>query len=380
MLFDYETLKLIWWLIIGILLIGFAIADGMDMGVGTLLLFLGETDEERRAIINTIGPHWDGNQVWFITAGGALFAAWPMVYAAAFSGFYFAMMIVLFALFLRPIGFDYRSKIEDLRWRFFWDKALFVGSAVPPIIFGVAFGNLLQGVPFHLDEFLRITYTGSLFALLNPFALLCGLISLGMLTMHGGLWLQMRTDDEITGRAAKVVKNTVPFLVIGFVLAGLWLSAFVDGYVITAMPSAGSSFSPIDKTVEIQAAAWLTNYQTMPATILFPLLGIVAALLARLFSQKQRPGWGFFASSLSITGIICTAGFAMFPFLMPSSSDLNSSLTMWDAVSSHYTLNIMFIAVAILLPIILSYTFWCYRRMWRKVTVDEIKQNSHSAY
>ncbi|MBV1914276.1 MAG: cytochrome d ubiquinol oxidase subunit II [Pseudomonadales bacterium] len=380
MLFDYETLKLIWWVLIGVLLIGFAIADGMDMGVGTLLVFLGKNDEERRAIINTIGPHWDGNQVWFITAAAALFSAWPMVYAAAFSGFYFAMMIILFALFLRPIGFDYRSKIDDLRWRFFWDKALFVGSSVPPIIFGVAFGNLLQGVPFHFNEFLNITYTGSFLALLNPFALLCGVISLSMLIMQGALWLQMRTDDDIAERAKRAVKVVVLVLVAGFVLAGFWLSNFIDSYVIVEMPAAGSVFTPLDKTVALQSTGWLLNYQTMPLTMAFPLLGILGALCAWFFSHIKRPGMGFLASSMSIASIICTASFAMFPFLMPSSSDLNSSLTMWDAVSSHYTLNIMFMVVALLLPIILSYTFWCYRKMWRKVTVDEIKNNPHSTY
>ncbi|MGD9298976.1 MAG: cytochrome d ubiquinol oxidase subunit II, partial [Thiohalocapsa sp.] len=171
---DYEILKLVWWLLVGVLFIGFAVTDGMDMGVGTLLPFLGKNDAERRVIINTVGPHWDGNQVWLITAGGAIFAAWPLVYGAAFSGFYFAMLLALFALFFRPVGFDYRSKIENKAWRNAWDWGLFIGGAVPALVFGIAFGNLLQGVPFHLDELLRPYYTGSFFALLNPFALLAG--------------------------------------------------------------------------------------------------------------------------------------------------------------------------------------------------------------
>lgn len=152
MIIDYETLKLIWWMLVGVLLIGFVITDGFDMGAGALLPFLGRSDDERRVIINTVGPHWDGNQVWFITAGGAIFAAWPAVYAAAFSGFYIAMLLVLFALFFRPVGFDYRSKIEDPRWRRTWDWGLFVGGAVPALLFGVAFGNLLLGVPFEHNE------------------------------------------------------------------------------------------------------------------------------------------------------------------------------------------------------------------------------------
>ncbi len=145
---DYETLRVIWWVLIGVLLIGFAVTDGFDLGVGALLRIIGKTDDERRVMINTIGPHWDGNQVWFITAGGALFAAWPLIYAASFSGFYFAMLIVLAALWLRPVGFDYRSKLEDPRWRNAWDWALFVGGLVPALLFGVAFGNLFLGVPF----------------------------------------------------------------------------------------------------------------------------------------------------------------------------------------------------------------------------------------
>src|SRR6516165_921644 len=186
---DYETLKVIWWLFIGVLLIGFAVTDGFDLGIGTLLPFLGRNDEERRVMLNSVGPTWEGNQVWFITAGGAIFAAWPVVYATAFSGFYVALILTLFALFFRPVGFEYRSKLADPRWRNAWDWALFVGGAVPALIFGVAFGNLLQGVPFHFDADQRVFYTGSFWGLLNPFALLAGVVSLAMLAMHGAIFL-----------------------------------------------------------------------------------------------------------------------------------------------------------------------------------------------
>ena len=200
-MFDYATLKVIWWLLVGVLLIGFAIMDGHDMGVGTLLPFVGKTDNERRVVINTVGPHWDGNQVWFITGGGAIFAAWPLVYATAFSGFYWAMLAVLWALFFRPVGFDYRSKIDNPVWRKTWDWGLFVGGAIPPLIFGVAFGNLLQGVPFHFDNNLASYYTGSFWALLNPFALLCGLVSTTMITFHGAVYLAHRTEGAIGARS-----------------------------------------------------------------------------------------------------------------------------------------------------------------------------------
>ena len=180
---DYPTLKIIWWLLVGVLLIGFAIMDGHDMGVGTLLPFVGKTDDERRVVINSVGMHWEGNQVWFITGGGAIFAAWPLIYATAFSGFYWAMMAALWALFFRPVGFKYRSLLKDAQWRRSWDWGLFVGGFVPPVIFGVAFGNLLQGVPFQFNELLMVNYTGSFWQLLNPFALLAGIVSSAMITL-----------------------------------------------------------------------------------------------------------------------------------------------------------------------------------------------------
>ena len=226
---DYEFLRFIWWLLVGVLLIGFAITDGFDMGVGALLKVVGKDDMDRRVMINAVAPHWDGNQVWLITAGGALFAAWPPVYATAFSGFYLAMMLTLAALFMRPIGFDYRSKLENPAWRSNWDWALTFGSAVPPIIFGVAFGKLLQGVPFHFDALLRIKYTGSFFALLNPFALLVGVLSLLMFVSQGAAYLQMKTEGGLQKRS-----QTVGFIAgLGaaalFVLAGVWLNAGIDG-------------------------------------------------------------------------------------------------------------------------------------------------------
>ncbi|HSS46313.1 MAG TPA: cytochrome d ubiquinol oxidase subunit II, partial [Burkholderiales bacterium] len=218
MIFEYETLKLIWWVFVGLLLIGFAVMGGFDMGVGMLLPFLGKTDEERRAIINSIGATWEGNQTWLITGAGTTFAAWPLVYATAFSGFYIVLMLTLFALFFRPVGFDYRSKLQDRRWRNAWDWGLFAGAAVPTLVFGVAFGNLLLGVPFQLDNDLRITYTGSFWELFNPFGLLAGVVSAAMLIMHGAVYLQNRSEGAIYVRAQKAVKLSAIVLVIAFVL------------------------------------------------------------------------------------------------------------------------------------------------------------------
>jgi cytochrome d ubiquinol oxidase subunit II len=380
MIFDYETIKLVWWLLIGILLIGFAITDGMDMGVGIMLPFVGKNDIERRVVINTVGPHWDGNQVWLVTAGGALFAAWPAVYGAAFSGFYFAMLLALFVLFFRPVGFDYRSKIEDPRWRSTWDWGLFIGGVVPPLIFGIAFGNLIQGVPFYLDEFLRAHYTGSFFGLLNPFALLAGVISLSMVTLHGAIWLQLRTEDEITKRSKVWVKKAAIVTMASFALAGLWVIFGLDGYQIVSQPALDALPNPLAKTVEIGNGALLSTYQQFPLTMLFPLVGLGGAALTLLLSKANRPGLGYITSSMGLIGIIMTAGVSMFPFVMPSSSNPSSSFTVWDAASSHLTLTVMFWAVAIFLPIVVGYTIWCYRRMWGKVTATNIEANSHSAY
>jgi cytochrome bd ubiquinol oxidase subunit II len=380
MILDYETLKLIWWVLVGVLLIGFAVTDGMDMGVGTLLPFLGKNDLERRVIINTVGPHWDGNQVWLITAGGAIFAAWPLVYATAFSGFYFAMLLALFALFFRPVGFDYRSKIADPRWRSAWDWGLFIGGAVPALVFGIAFGNLIQGVPFHLDEFLRPWYTGGFFGLLNPFALLAGVVSLGMLTMHGAIWLQLRTEEPIVGRARVWAKWTGLITICAFALAGVWLSLGIDGFRVVAMPDPGATPNPLTKEVVHEAGAWLANYRNHPWTLLLPLIGFAGLGGAILLAMAQRPGLGLVVSGLGLSGVILTAGAAMFPFIMPSSTNPNSSLIVWDAVSSQRTLMIMFWAAVIFIPLILAYTTWTYRKMWRRVTVAEIAAQDHLAY
>jgi cytochrome d ubiquinol oxidase subunit II len=380
MIFDYPTLKFIWWLLIGVILIGFAVMDGHDMGVGTLLPFVGKTDEQRRVLLNTVGPHWDGNQVWFITGGAGIFAAWPSIYATAFSGFYWAMLAVLWALFFRPVGFDYRSKIDDPRWRTAWDWGLFAGGAVPPLIFGVAFGNLLQGVPFHLTEDMLPVYTGSFWGLLNPFALLCGIVSSMMVTGHGATYLALRTEGEVQRRAASAARLCIGLALLGFSLAGIWLALGDFGYAaVSALDPAGPS-NPLAKTVVHQAGAWFCNYKIFPATILIPALAYAAGLAAWGLVKKGRNGLAFAASGLMEAGIIGTAGAAMFPFMLPSSSVPSASLTVWDAASSPTTLTIMFWAALVMMPIIIGYTSWAYKVMSGKVTEAKIRENSHSLY
>ncbi len=379
-MFDYETLKLIWWLLVGVLLVGFAIMDGHDMGVGTLLPFVGKDDTERRVVINTVGPHWDGNQVWFITGGGAIFAAWPLVYATAFSGFYWAMLAVLWALFFRPVGFDYRSKIHNATWRQTWDWGLFVGGAVPPLIFGVAFGNLFQGVPFSFDDHLVSTYSGSFWALLNPFALLCGVVSTAMITFHGAIYLAHRTQGEIQWRALRAAGFFGGLMVLAFAAAGGWLWMAIPGYVIQSAVDGAALPDPLAKTVVREAGAWFANYRRYPATLALPVLGFAGVIAAQALARSGRTMAAFWASSLAIVGVIGTAGAALFPFIMPSSIDPDSSLTVWDSVSSRLTLNIMLWATLIFMPLIIIYTSWAYRVMGGKVTAAYVRENSHSAY
>ncbi len=377
---DYPSLKIIWWLLVGVLLVGFAIMDGHDMGVGTLLPFVGKNDVERRVVINTVGPHWDGNQVWFITGGGAIFAAWPLVYATAFSGFYWAMLAVLWALFFRPVGFDYRSKIDNPTWRKTWDWGLFIGGAVPPLIFGVAFGNLFLGVPFQFADNLMSTYTGTFWALLNPFALLCGVVSTAMITFHGAIYLMHRTDGAVYARSRTAMMLFGGLLLLTFSVAGLWLWQGIDGYAITSAVNPESLPNPLDKTVVRKAGAWLANYERYPATMALPAITYAGILIAMLLAAQGATLAAFVASSLAILGIIGTAGASLFPFIMPSSSDPRASLTVWDSVSSQLTLNIMLWATVIFMPIIIAYTSWAYKVMAGKVTAAYIRENEHAAY
>ncbi|MDQ5884015.1 MAG: cytochrome bd ubiquinol oxidase subunit [Pseudomonadota bacterium] len=375
---DYESLRVIWWILLGVLLIGFAIMDGFDMGVAICLPFLGKNDLERRLIINAIGPTWEGNQVWFILGGGAIFAAWPALYALSFSGFYYAMLLVLLALILRPVGFKYRSKLPAQKWRSFWDYALFVGGFVPALIFGVAMGNVLQGVPFHFDDTLRAYYTGSFFALLNPFALLCGLLSVSMLTMHGASFLGVKTRDAVQNRAKTVSRIMAVVTIILFALGGLWIS-HINAYVVqSTLPHDGPS-NPLYKQVETQVAAWLNNYQQYQILYIVPGLGFLGALCVIILNNRFKK-LAFIGSAMSVLGIIATVGVSMFPFILPSSSHPSHSLMVWDSSSSMLTLMIMLVATLIFFPIILCYTAWVYRVLRGPVTPEVLTQNQESAY
>lgn len=379
---SYDMLRVIWWLLLGVLLIGFAMTDGFDMGVGALLPFVGKTDVERRVVINTVGPVWEGNQVWFILGGGAIFAAWPPLYAVSFSGFYLAMFVVLAALIVRPVAFKYRSKRDGARWRMVWDWALFAGGAVPALIFGVAVGNVLQGVPFELTPDLFARYEGASYAkfagLLNPFALLVGGVSLAMLLTHGAAWLSFKAEGNVAARARSIGSVAGLVTIGGYMLAGLWLAFGIEGYAVISEVPANAPSNPLYSEVA-RTQSWLVAYAERPWITLAPLLGLLGMVMAVLGLRAGREGSTLLWSKLGIFGAISSVGLTMFPFLLPSSIDLRSSLTVWDSSSSHQTLFVMLVATVIFMPIILAYTAWVYKVLWGKVTEADVT-DSHSAY
>jgi len=370
---DYEMLRLIWWALLGVLLIGFAIFDGFDLGVGFLLPVVGRTDLERRLLINSIGPVWEGNQVWFILGGGAAFAAWPPLYAASFSGFYVAMFILLVALILRPVGFKFRGKVDDPRWRSTWDAALFLGAFVPSLIFGVAFGDPLLGVPFRLDADLRSWFEGGFLDLLSPFPLLCGLVSVAMLAMHGATYAVMKTDGVLQERSRRYGIGAAAATLLLFAIGGLCVAFLIDGYRITSPIDRLGPSNPTLKTVEIASGAWLDNYAAHPWTVVAPVLGFAGSALAAVLLAARRELPAFIASAVAVAGIVATPGLAMFPFILPSSIAPEASLTVWDSSSSRTTLFIMVIAVVIFLPIVLAYTAWVYRVLRGKILPEHLE-------
>jgi cytochrome d ubiquinol oxidase subunit II len=378
-MFDYETLKIIWWVLMVTLMLGFALTGGFDLGVATLLPWVGRTDDERRVAIGTIHATWEGNQTWLITFGGALFAAWPLVYAAGFSVLYIALIFTLFALFLRPLGFDYRDKLKSPRWRNNWDWGLFVGGAFPALVFGVAIGNLFLGLPFTFNADMRISYQGGFFGLFSPFGVFCGVLGVAMLALHGAAWIHLRTDEIVQARARRAAIVLGVAVAALFAIGGWWMQ-HIPGLRLDTVGDLNRALSPLTKTVSSAPGAWLDNLHNMKWVWIAPVAGIAGALLASL-GAARRSGWtGLAGSSLAITGIIVTAGLALFPFVLPSSSSPVSSLTAWDAVSSKKTLGIMLLVTTVMLPIIGLYTAWAYRIMRGTVTLAHVRDEDRAAY
>jgi len=312
-----------------------------------------------------------------VLGGGAIFAAFPPLYAVSFSGFYLAMIVILLALILRPVGFKFRGKVSDPRWRTTWDWALFVGGFVPALIMGVAVGNVLLGAPFHFDDSLRIFYTGNFFQLLMPFALLAGLVSLGMIVTHGATLIMGRTNGPISERARQLGTLSGIATIALFAVGGIWV-ALMNGYVVTSTIDPNAPINPLGKTVELVQGGWLRNYGLYPWMIAAPVIGFAGMALATLGLMGRYRWLAYLGSSAGIFGIVSTAGVSIFPFFLPSSTMPNAGLTLWDASSSHLTLFIMLLATVVFLPLIILYTAWVFRVMRGTVTTESLSKNPNA--
>jgi len=382
MMFDIQSLRIIWWLLLGILFIGFAVTDGFDLGAAILFPFVARNEKERTTVLNSIGPFWEGNQVWIILGAGAIFAAWPYVYAVAFSGFYFLILLLLLTLGIsRPVSFKYRSKLRSMGWRRFWDRIVFIGGLFPAFIFGMLVGNVLLGAPFYFNDELRLFYSGTFTQLFQPFALWCGLTSVCMLVMHGGLYLAIKTNNPIRQRAIMGSRMAAFLLMISFAIAGYWIAYGVTGYEVLSGSDPEGFSNPLYKQVVPKVGAWLDNYSRYPFLISAPLLGFLGAMGAIFTARFFNSRLAFIFSSFSIIGVIATVGVSMFPFILPSSINLASSLLVWDASSSQLTLLMMLFATLIFIPLILVYTSWVYYVLRGKAQPDDDEEeNKEGAY
>lgn len=334
-------LNALWFLLITVLFIGFFFLEGFDYGVGILLPFLGKTDRERRQIINTIGPVWDGNEVWMITAGGAMFAAFPNWYATLFSGFYLALVLMLVALIGRGVAFEFRSKQPGLRWRQWWDRAIFFGSAIPALLWGVALANLVRGVP--IDE--NMIFTGNLLTLLNPYSLLAGLVSLSVWTLHGAIFLSLKTDGPVRERAEAITKRVGPVATV--LVAALVVFTYFDTDILTTQ-GVVPPLTAVGAGLALLATGWAVN--------------------------DKRFGTGFILMGAHIALTTITAFNGLFPRVMISSLNPDWSLTIYNAAASEYTLQIMTVVALVLVPIVLvyqSWTYWVFRK--RITTTSELE-------
>jgi len=373
----YATLQVIWWLLLGVLLIGSAVMVGMDMGVGTILRYVGRNDLERRVALNVIGPHWDGNQVWFILGGGAVFAAFPLIYATAFSGFYVVMLLLLWAMIMRPLGFEYRSKLPSPGWRNAWDWALFVSGFVPMVVFGAAFGNLFRGVPFHFDWTLTSTYTGSFLALLNPFAILCGVLSASLSVAMGAITVTNGASGVMADRARTLAQLGWVLGIVLFAIGGFWV-ARLPGYVLGHFPGAGVAQTPLQQHVSLADGAWLANFRAHGVLWLVPAAGFLGMLASLFAVGAGRSYWAWWLGALAWLGVIGTAGVALFPFLLPNASVADQSLTVWNASSSRLTLTWMLGFALVFVPLVLWYTSWAFYVMRGKVDPSQIANDEHA--
>jgi cytochrome bd ubiquinol oxidase subunit II len=379
-MFEPDTLRLVWWLLIVVLFAGFVVTDGFDLGALILLPWVGKSDDQRRVVLNAIGATWEGNQTWLITAIGATFAAFPPVYAVGFSGTYMVMMLALFALFARPVGFDYRSKLQSRRWRSAWDWALFAGGLVPTVAFGLLVGNLFIGLPFRLDSDFRAAYSGHFTSLFQPFAVLVAIAAVALCAMHGGAYVQGRTEPAFARAIARRTAAAALIFALLFAICGGWLATSLPGLrfdtvTLLQAPAAGSA-----RLAQHVAGGWTGNFVRCPGLLALPLLAVLGATATALLSRAARWTAAFCSSSLAVLAAISTAGVTLFPVLLASSMDPASSLTLWNASSSPKTLKIMLIVAALFVPLIVLYTGWVYRVLRGPITVEDIQSHGAKLY
>lgn len=330
-------LNTLWFVLIGVLFTGFFVLEGFDYGVGILLPFVGKTDEERRRVINTIGPVWDGNEVWILTGGGAIFAAFPHWYATLFSGFYLALLLMLLALIVRAVAFEFRSKDKHPAWRATWDWMIFFGSAVPALLWGVALANLLAGVPIDQTK----TFTGGFLDLLSPYTLLAGLATLTLFTTHGAVFLDLKSTEPIRARALAATKKAGPAATVLLLLFAVGTYVWTDAF---------------------------TRLGINPGLV--PLFALGALLAAGALIHRESMGWAFVMTTLTILFTVATLFISLYPRVMVSTLDPEWSLTVYNASSSPYTLKVMSIVALVFVPVVLAYQAWTYWVFRHRITAE----------
>lgn len=334
-------LETIWFLLWGIIWSVYFMLDGFDLGLGTLMPFISKSDTDKRVIYNSMGPFWDGNEVWLITAGGVTFAAFPTAYAVMFSTLYSPLLLILFALIIRAVSFEFRRKIDSAAWRMLWDSCQFIGSFVPALLFGVAFANIFQGIPFDQQHHMQ----GNLLSLLNPYGILGGVLFVVMFVLHGSLWLAIKSEGDLQARAIKTAGS-------------MWVVVLVVAVVFLAYTWSATSL-------------WL-NYLQMPLLFIVPLFAVVALICARLFIASQAWWKAWFASGFTIVGATMFGVVGLYPNIFPSSLNPAWNLTAYNASSSTLTLTIMLVVALIMVPIIAIYQTWAYWLFRHKVTEEDL--------
>lgn len=382
-MFSMESLQIAWWVIIGLVMIIYASTSGFDYGATMIMPFMRKEDE-RRVVLNTVARTWDGNQTWFIFFGGALFVIWPAVYGTIFSGFYAAMLIILWSLFFRPPGFDYRSKIENMVWRRTWDVGLFISSFFPLAAFGLAIGTIMQGVPIQFDTFsLRPFYHGDFWGLINWFAIVCAIVSILMGGMHASAFLNRRTEGHMKHFFVRLHLIFSSLFLIFFTGAGFMVAFYIPGYFLIHSPN-HAWLHPLSSVVTRETGGWIISYAQYPWKAYPPIIAYIGVFLSLLtIRMGKKGGTAFWCSVMAVAGTVATAGTAMFPFVVPSSIDLKESMTVFNATSAQYTLNIMLYVAVVLFALILVYKIFAYRAVWagkKTLSTEDVEKNKHSFY